>query len=401
VTHRAREAVRSWWAVPIGTWLASRVAMVILTFAAGWTVQSNRLGAVPSFSQLWDRWDVELFRKAAQYGWFSPNSDPHQAVDFPGFPLVLRAVHPLVGSWVIAGILISAVAGLATCVALYLLAADEEPGRPALRESLAGRRAVLYLVLFPYAVFLFAGYSEGLFLAFVTTSWLAARHERWLLAAVLAAGATATRVIGLAFAAALVVEYLVSRRRAARAAGGASGGPLWTPAALRGLVDRRAPLLAIPAVPVLAYLTYLHHHTGRWDSYTRAMRLGWGRTFASPLDGWRTTYAAAFGSNQASNYAWFWRAELLAVLVGLALTVVLLLQRRWGEATYVGVTLAMMSATNYYASGVRAVLVWFPLFLLLARWSQRRAWLHGALLCTMAPLMAAISVAFIGGAWVD
>jgi hypothetical protein len=398
---RARAAVTSWWAVPAGVWLASRIALVILTFAAGWTVQSHQVGAAPSFSDLWDRWDVVLFRRAAQYGWFSPQSDPHQAVDFPGFPLVLRVVHPLIGSWVIAGIVISAVAGLATSIALHRLAAEEEPAGSSLRSSVAGRRAVLYVALFPYAVFLFAGYSEGLFLAFATTSWLAARHDRWLLAAGLAAGAAATRVTGLAFAVALVVEYLTSHRRSARAGGGSTAGPLWSLAGLRGLIDRRFPALALPAVPVVAYLAYLHHHTGRWDAYTQAMRLGWGRTFASPLDGWRTTWAAAFAQHQSTAYAWFWRGELLAVVVGVALTFVLLRQRRWGEATYVGLTLAMMSATNYYASGIRAVLVWFPLYLLMARLANGRVWLHNAFVWVMAPLMAAISIGFIGGAWID
>jgi hypothetical protein len=392
-----------WWAVPLATWLASRLAMVILTFAVAWEVQTNKVGAVPSFTSLWDRWDVVLLRKAAQFGWFGSGSDPHQAVDFPGLPLAMRLVHPVVGSWVMAGIVVSAVAGIATCLCLYRLAADDEPAGTAVRDSVAGRRAVLYLIVFPYAVFLFAGYSEGLFLAFATASWLAARRERWLLATVLAAGAAATRVTGLAFAVGLAVEYLVSRRRAAVAAGGggASSGPLWTSNGLRGLIDRRAPLLALPALPVLAYLVYLHRNTGRWDAYSQAMRLGWGRSFATPLDGWRTTWGQAFTRGAPTNIAWYWRAELLAVVVGVVLAIVLAVGRRWGEATYIGLNVVILGTTNYYGGGARAVLVWFPLYLLLARLAQRRAWLHGMFVWTMAPLMAAIAVAFIGGAWID
>ena len=177
-----------------------------------------------------DHWDAQLFRKAAAYGWYGAKSDPHQAVDFPGMPLVMRLVHPVVGSWIVAGLVVSALAGIATCLALYRIAAADDSADNAadipLATSLTGRRAVLYLVIFPYAVFLFAGYSEGLFLAFVTTSWLAARQNRWVLATVLAAGATATRVTGLAFLLGLAVEYVVSRRRAGTAVAGADRAPL-------------------------------------------------------------------------------------------------------------------------------------------------------------------------------
>ena len=174
-----------------------------------------------------------------------------------------------------------------------------------------------------------------------------------------------------------------------------------TPAGLGTLVDRRAPLLALPLLPVVAYFAYLHHHTGQWNAYAQATRAGWGRHLGNPLDGWRTTWHAALGAGQPADFAWFWRAELLAVIVALALTIVLAAQRRWGEATYVGVTFLMMACTNYYGSGVRSVLVLFPLYLLLARLSEHRAWLHNALVWLMGPLMIALAVAFVNGAWLD
>jgi hypothetical protein len=56
---------------------------------------------------------------------------------------------------------------------------------------------VLYLVLSPYAVFLFAGYSEALFLACALWGWLCARREQWVPAALLVAAAASVRVSGL------------------------------------------------------------------------------------------------------------------------------------------------------------------------------------------------------------
>lgn len=363
-----------WWWPPLGLWLGSRVAMVVLSVSAAWVVQSRQVGAIPSLRDLWNQWDVVLFQRAAEHGWFARGSDPHQAVDFPGLPLLLRLVHVVVRDWVVAGIVISLLAGVATALALHLLATDEGGAR-------SGDRAVLYLVLFPYAVFLFPGYSEGLFLAFATCAWLAARREQWVAAAFLCAGATATRVTGLAFMLGLIVDYAVRRR------------PL--------LDWRGAVLVGVPSLPVVYYELYLHAHTGRWDAYSQAQRLGWGRVFATPWDGWRATWHSAFNPNQSAAYGWFWRAELLAAVVGVVLAVVLFVERRWGEGTYVGANVVLMTSTNYYASGVRAVLVWFPLYLLLARLVRRREWLHGVLVTVMAPLMAVITVGFVNGSWID
>ena len=60
--------------------------------------------------------------------------------------------------------------------------------------------------------YLAAGYSECLFAAFAFSAWLAARRDRWVLAVVLAAGASAVRVNGLFLAAAIALEFLGFQR---------------------------------------------------------------------------------------------------------------------------------------------------------------------------------------------
>ncbi len=374
------DPARPVWRDALGLWVASRLA-VALASVAGMRVLQDRSDA--AFLEIWMRWDVDLFRRVAEFGYFTPQTE-HLAVDFPALPLLLRAVHTVLPDWTAAGLLISFVAGACACGALARLAADEDGPR-------AGRRAVLYLVLFPYAVFLFAGYSEALFLGFAVPAWLAARRGHWAVAGLLGAGATATRITGLAFAAALVVEHLVQRSRARPAEG--------LPRTLRTLVDRRAAWLLLPPLPVLAYVGYLRARSGRWDAYLVAQREGWQRELATPLEGWRTSWAAALDST--GPYQWFWFAELTAVAVGVVLVLVLARQQRWGETTYVGLNLLNMSATSFYASGARGVLVWFPLTLLLARWGLRSPLVHAVVVWGGAPLMVVFVLAFTNGIWVD
>jgi hypothetical protein len=358
-------------------WVGSRVAIVLLTIGAGWLLPAGDRGPTPRFLDQWHHWDTDLFRKVAEHGYFPPANTDRTEVFFPGQPAAMRLVHLVVPDWIAAGMVVSAVAGLVACLALHRLSASEDGVE-------AGRRAVLYLVLFPYAVFLFAGYSEALFLAFATTAWLAARRDSWWLAGLLAAGASATRVTGVALGLALGVQYLVQR---------------WPVHRWRSLVRSDVPALLLPAVPVVAFVTYLHAKTGHWDAYQRAQWEGWGRRTGSPLEGWRMTWQFATTGGQRREFLWSWRAELLAMAIGVMVAVVLLLTRRWGEATYVGTNVLLLSMSSFFASGVRGLLVWFPAFLLLARLSVRARWLHPVVLTLFAPLCALTVLAFTSGTW--
>ena len=246
-----------------------------------------------------------------------------------------------------------------------------------------GTRAVLLLALAPYAVFLFAGYSEAVWLAFALPGWLAARRGRWALAGVLVALAAAVRVNGVFLAAALVVEYVLSRRRA--------GLPVVAPV---------AGWLLAPAVTVGGYVVYLHALTGSWTRWLDAQAEGWGRHLTPPVTALRTTLTAARNAGQGAEYAWSWRAELVAVAVGVALTVVLLARRRWSEATYIGLSVASLATSTYYLSVARSSLLWFPLFTLLAAASVRRPWILTWYVAVCGPLMVLMVLTFTSGRWV-
>jgi hypothetical protein len=109
------------------------------------------------------------------------------------------------------------------------------------------------------------------------------------------------------------------------------------------------------------------------------------------------TWNVANDSGQSSAFQVFWWAELASIFVLIALTVALLRERRWGEATYVGLVTLILTSTTYSAAGARALMVAFPLYLWISR--HRRAGYVYALLA--APLMAVFVIAFTQGSWVD
>jgi len=370
------EVGRRWQAdVPaLRVWLLSRLSVVLLTLAGARLLAGVNAGEVESFLTRWDRWDVGLFRKVAEFGYRGyPDRYPDRGIEafFPGQPLLLRVVHVVVPNWIAAGLLLSLLAGCAASVAL------ERLGR---RDGLVPGRAVLYLVLSPYAVFLAAGYSEALFLAFALWGWLMAKQGRWLSSGLLVAAASAVRVNGVFLAVALVVEYLVAHR---------------------GRLRSDATALLAPFAVVAGYATYLHAITGDWQRWQHAQAEGWGRHLTSPVTALSTTWHAATNAAQGAEYAWSFRAELVAVAVGVVVTVVLVVRRQWGEATYLALSVAALATSTFYLSVARASLLWWPVFLLLAKASQRRAWLHGLYVAASAPLMAALVLTFTSGRWVD
>ena len=357
----------------LAVWVASRVAVALLSLCGAWLLSGAQASSVESVLRRWDRWDVGLFRKVAEFGYQGrPEHYADEGVEafFPGAPLVLRAVHLVVPDWTAAGLLMSLVAGAFASVAL---------GRLAVLEGAPASRAVLYLVLSPYAVFLFAGYSEALFLALALWGWLCARREHWAAAGLLVAGASPLRISGVFLACGLVVHHLVVRR---------------------GRLRADSAVLLAPFAAVAAYFSYLWAVTGDPLRWMAAQETGWGRRTTAPWDSFTTTFRAAFDGSQGAEYAWSFRAEIIAVVVGLVLTAVLVRRRSWGEATYVGLSVTALATSTFYLSVGRATLLWWPLFVLLAVAAVRRPWLHTAYLAVSAPLMALLVLTFTSGRWV-
>ncbi|MEU6854052.1 hypothetical protein ABZ901_29510 [Actinacidiphila alni] len=380
----------------------TRVGVWITAYCSGrlFTGDGKALRA-PSTLSGWARWDWGYYLHIARDGYFpapAPGAGPagaaltagtatpdNREAFFPGFPLLLRAVHLVVRDWTAAGLLISLVSGAVAVLALARIAGlDNAPaGGSAAPDggpgTGTGTRAVLFLLLSPCAVFLAAGYTEALFLALALPCWLAARRGAWPLAAALAAAATAVRISGLFLGAALVVQLLTS-----------------------GPPRERLRLLhwpALSALPALLYAWYLHAHTGDWLAWKHAEERGWFRTFHPPWQAWRHTWDGAFDHTQTTPFALLFQAELVAMVAGVALLCMLAARRRWAETVYVGLSLWALGTSYWYMSVPRASLLWWPLWTGLAAWSVRRPWLTTAYVCVAAPLSTVLTVAFTSGRW--
>jgi hypothetical protein len=352
-------------------WICSKVALLTLSWTASWALASGKQPT--SWPSLWEHWDATLLRDIAQYGYLhgpSGTAIPNQFAFFPGYPLVLAAVHALVSNWTAAELLISAVASFVAILQLIRIAEDERPGT----ESWTG---VIFL-LAPAAIFLSVGYTESLFLAFALPAWRAGTQGRWAVAAVLTGLASAVRVngvfLGLALGVLACTRFPGARRR----------GLAW---------------LLVAALPVLGYGYYLKATTGSWLTWFTAEKSGWSRGFHNPGSTFATTWAAAFGHTQSPAVALMFQLELLATAALLATAIMLLATRRWAEALYCALTLFALASGTWYESVPRALLLMWPLWCGLGRLAARSRLAAGIIVAVSAPFAFITAMLYLAGSW--
>jgi hypothetical protein len=363
----------------LGIWLLTRVSLWMISITAPWLFAGD--GGVTGWLARWRQWDVLHFDRIATQGYFG-HQEPEEAF-FPGLPLLMRLFHTIGVPTTFTGLLVSFVAGGIAAVALGRLA-DREWGDG------AGRRATMAWMLAPPAVFLAAPYTESLFLGFAIPAWLAARKSNWRLAGLLAAGACTVRVSGLFLMVALAVEFLTSLRRRGKEFSWLQGA--W---------------LAVPAVPLLAYMSYLWVNTGDPLRWYHAQSQGWYREFTMPWDSLIRTWQAATGQIKytnataaiQANFDWMFRAELVAMVIGIVITVVLCLLARWGEATWIGLQVVAFSTSAWFFSVPRATLLWFPLWIFFGALALRHRLVWWGYLAISAPLFGVWAAAFFTGRW--
>jgi hypothetical protein len=193
-------------------WLAAAFAFLVFEpnrhpEAARWDDPSvtRDLG---SFTDIWARWDSIFFLRVAEHGY--DHVSRSATAFFPLYPAAVGILGRIFfGHYLLAGIAVSLAAGLASFVLLYRIAETWLGAEGA-------RRTVLYLAVFPMALFLQAVYSESLYLLLTLAAFWYAERKRFLAAGIVAGLALLTRPTAVALlpALALLAWRLPNKREA-------------------------------------------------------------------------------------------------------------------------------------------------------------------------------------------
>jgi len=340
----------------------------------GWPVSEPSAGWHALFTA-WERQDALWFLRIADTGY---RVDDGSAAFFPLYPLLVRVVGTLLGGhWLLGAYVVSSLSLVAGLAVLHRLTLHE------LGSERLARRTVLYLAVFPTGLFLFAPYSEALFLALTVGCLYAARRQSWLAAAALGALASGTRSAGALLVLPLAVEAVLQLR--------SSPGP----ARLAGRL-----LAALSAgLGAAAYLLWWQVAHGDGGRPLEVQRTSWQREPSWP---WETLWNGLHeGVRYLGVYAGGYHSlDLLLVAGGLAgaVWVALRLRATWGVWVWASLLLPLTLAFpgRPLLSMSRYLVVLFPLFWALAALAER--WkVHDAVVAVSAAGLGLLSLLFV--AW--
>lgn len=238
---------------------------------------------------------------------------------------------------------------------------------------------LILLLAFPTSFFLGAVYTESLFLTLILASFWFSRQSRWVNAAVMAALASATRLVGIAVLPALLYEWWQHKKRSIVSLG---------------------MLLLVP-VGLGMYAWYNSQLWGDWSYFLTAhTQLGNSRevNLLSPLVV-IYRYLRIFLTFELSLYEW-WIALLemcMAGFVGFSLWLAWWKKIPTTYLLFAVLVIAIPILSGTLSGFPRYALMAFPLFLGWSRVSPRWQW---AYIATTGPLLVILLTLFTRGYFV-
>ncbi len=327
-------------------------------------------GAIEQRPQSWNlvdihnRWDSYWYLDIAKNGYYLRGEKGLANVCFfPLYPLLIKAVAPLVGgNLVLSGWLVS-------CLFLVLAAAMLVQLTQRFHPEIDPVLPVMFLLAYPAAFTLNAVYAESLFLFLSLGVIYYAREQRFLIASIFTAFASATRIVGLFLCVLLLVEFIQSQ-------------------GFKSLLSRRVwPLVLAPSG---AFAFFLYHWITFGDFFLYLkIQANWGRDFeanASDFVMRNNPYIAS-----VVNDLFF-----AAVIIAIGFLVMKRLRISYG--IYMLVSIAIALSTGTIVSVVRYGMMLFPMYLMAASirsLNGRAAWMLTSVL-----LLALNIICFLNHYWI-
>jgi hypothetical protein len=354
------------WAALIGLALGTKALMVL----AGLAAHPGGTDLLPAVTGQWIQWDTVHYLYIAAHGYSAGGDNGNVIVWFPLYPALVGLVGRLM-DLPLAAMVVNNLASLAATVVLYELARLDGDERAAWRTAVAWN-------IFPTAYFLFNGYTEGLFCALAFGCVLAARSGRWVVAGVLGAFATATRVQGLA----LIPFFLVEAYATYTVVAG-----LWRRLAGLGLVP--LGFLAFLIINVLTYHDPLYFTVVDRDHFSKQLSPPWTGLATS----WRLMRADAATWDRLTVGA----GEMLGGLSFYVVSALTALRLRPADLAYMAGVTVIATWLSFWLSEPRYLISAYPLFLLAGRIKNPAV---QAVLCTFSlAALVTLSIGFTGDRW--
>ncbi len=178
------------------TWLGTLITVMLIGI-----VYCVATGTEKSFTELMAIWDAKRYHFIVENGYTFPHDYSAQAnwAFFPLYVLVCMAIRfitfGVVDTYVI-GIMVSSVCIIIAAFFAYKLIDDKK----------RGMRIVVLMIAGPYAFYYMSMMTEAMFVMFTVLFFYFCRNKKYLLAGLMSACASATRIVGVLLVFSLLIE---------------------------------------------------------------------------------------------------------------------------------------------------------------------------------------------------
>lgn len=306
-------------------------------------------GSATTIASVLTSWDGEWYLQLIRLGY--PNNVPPnityeqleaRAAFFPLYPWTARVLDWILpGGDTLAALVLNAVLGAVAVVLVGVLARR-------LYDVEVATRAMLLFAIFPGSAILSFAYSEALLIVLAAACLIALVDERWLIAGVFAALATATRPNGLAVVAACAVASFLAIRR----------GREW-----RSLVS-----VALAPLGFVFFQWYVDHTAGERGVWFRVQREAWSEGTSFGLTALTNTFE--FVLHPLSSPTDALTAFSVLCLIGLVYCA-WKARLAWPVAAFCAVVVGLMLLPDTVTARPRFLYTAFPFFIAVAAWWPR------------------------------
>jgi hypothetical protein len=433
------------WVYPVSRYLAVLAVLMVTVW-----LSANHLPANSSYPGMkpvpfkgdflvegWMRWDAGWYAGISDRGYSYTPGEASSVAFFPSYPMAMRAVQVFVQdpSHVLAGILVTVLCGLAASVVVYrwCRSVPVSGAMTAGQRVAAARTALLVVLLFPYAWYLYGAiYADALFLLAVAGAFLLLERDRPVLAGLVAIVATAGRPVGTGVIIGLVAVVLERRRavelpfldsvrdlgwrgavtlvreRAAGRKGALVTGVLGVRIAPRRLRWRDTGVL-LSVVGLGGWMLYLGGAFGNPFLFIDVQSApGWVQP-----QGPRTWFKVPWLANVRHLFEYVmnpheywdlmlltlgWTFQALLVIGALCLVPAVIRRVGWGYAAYVigVVAIPLLGSKDWQGTG-RYLLAAFPVYFVVGGWLAERPRLRLAVLTASGLMLVFLASAFARG----
>jgi hypothetical protein len=305
---------------------------------------------------------------------------------FPGYPLLVHIFSRVIGNDLLAGLIISNLATFAFMVIWIDLFTKKFNSRTAWLS-------LIILMVFPTSFFWATFYSESLFMLLVLGAFWAEHHKSWKLAAVLAALASETRIVGIALVPALLLAWLAHENVSFSQLSSFLKKNWLTGLTLLG-----------GSAGLLSYMLFLWYVFGDPLYFLHVQsEFGAGRQESLvifPQVVWRYIKILVTYQPHDLKYLSIIQELVFSLLTGLGLLIGWYKKIPVQYILFSAICFIIPTLTGTFSSMPRYILVCFPLYILLAQGLENRRWLFWAYLVGSILLLSLNTMLFIQGYWV-